>query len=89
MSNATQHRFKRVCFVTGASRGLGALIAQAALVDGNAVVTAGRNVRAIIERLGESSALLPVALDVTDEEQAKRAAQAGLVSYTDARANGR
>lgn len=81
MSNATQHRFKRVWFVTGASRGLGALIAQAALADGNAVVAAGRNVRAIIERLGESPALLPVALDVTDEEQAKRAAQAALAKF--------
>ncbi|MGF6805116.1 NAD(P)-dependent dehydrogenase (short-subunit alcohol dehydrogenase family) [Paraburkholderia sp. Clong3] len=81
MSNATQHRFKRVWFVTGASRGLGALIAQAALANGNAVVAAGRNVRAIIERLGESSALLPVALDVTDEEQAKRAAQAALAKF--------
>ncbi|SDR59598.1 oxidoreductase [Paraburkholderia tuberum] len=81
MSNATKHEFKRVWFVTGASRGLGALIAQAALADGNAVVAAGRNVRAIIERLGESSALLPVALDVTDEEQAKRAAQAALAKF--------
>ncbi|MGF6935209.1 NADP-dependent 3-hydroxy acid dehydrogenase YdfG [Paraburkholderia sp. UCT70] len=81
MSNATQHRFKHAWFVTGASRGLGTLIAQAGLADGNAVVAAGRNVRAIIERLGESPALLPVALDVTGEEQAKRAAQAALAKF--------
>jgi NAD(P)-dependent dehydrogenase (short-subunit alcohol dehydrogenase family) len=79
MSNATP--FKRVWFITGASRGLGALIAQAALADGNAVVAAGRNVAAITERLGESPALLPVALDVTDETQAKAAVAAAVEKF--------
>lgn len=79
MSNPTQ--FKRVWFITGASRGLGALIAQAALADGNAVVAAGRNVAAITERLGESPALLPVALDVTDEAQARAAVAAAIDKF--------
>jgi NAD(P)-dependent dehydrogenase (short-subunit alcohol dehydrogenase family) len=79
MSNPTQ--FKRVWFITGASRGLGALIAQAALADGNAVVAAGRNVAAITERLGESPALLPVALDVTDEAQARAAVAAAVEKF--------
>jgi NAD(P)-dependent dehydrogenase (short-subunit alcohol dehydrogenase family) len=78
----TQHgRFKRVWFITGASRGIGALIAEAALADGNAVVAAGRNVSAIVERLGTSPALLPVALDVTDEAQAKAAVQAAIEKF--------
>lgn len=79
---ATQHHgFKRVWFITGASRGIGALIAEAALADGNAVVAAGRNVSAIVERLGESAALLPVALDVSDEAQARAAVQAAVERF--------
>ncbi|SAK84542.1 short-chain dehydrogenase/reductase SDR [Caballeronia pedi] len=81
MSNATQQQYKRVWFITGASRGLGALIAQAALDDGNAVVAAGRNVEAIVERLGDSPALLPVALDVTNEAQAKAAVDAAIAKF--------
>lgn len=81
MSNVTKQQFKRVWFITGASRGLGALIAQAALADGNAVVAARRNVAAIIERLGESPELLPVALDVTDETQARAAVAAAIEKF--------
>jgi NAD(P)-dependent dehydrogenase (short-subunit alcohol dehydrogenase family) len=81
MVELTKNGFKRVWFITGASRGLGALIAEAALTDGNAVVAAGRNVAAIVERLGDSPALLPVALDVTDEAQAKAAVQAALEKF--------
>jgi NAD(P)-dependent dehydrogenase (short-subunit alcohol dehydrogenase family) len=81
MVNVTKGGFKRVWFITGASRGLGALIAKAALADGNAVVAAGRNVAAIVERLGDSSALLPVALDVTDEAQAKAAVGAAVEKF--------
>ncbi|KXU84391.1 short-chain dehydrogenase [Paraburkholderia monticola] len=81
MSNVTKQQFKRVWFITGASRGLGALIAQAALADGNAVVAAGRNVAALSERLGESPALLPVALDVTDDAQARAAVAAAVEKF--------
>jgi NAD(P)-dependent dehydrogenase (short-subunit alcohol dehydrogenase family) len=81
MADIKHGGFRRVWFITGASRGIGALIAEAALADGNAVVAAGRNVRAIVERLGDSAALLPVALDVTDEAQAKAAVQAAVEKY--------
>jgi NAD(P)-dependent dehydrogenase (short-subunit alcohol dehydrogenase family) len=81
MSNATTPSFKRVWFITGASRGLGALMARAALADGNAVVATGRNVAAIREQLGESPALLTVALDVTDEGQARAAVQAAIAAF--------
>ena len=57
MSDIQHGGFKRVWFITGASRGIGALIAEAALADGNAVVAAGRNVAALKERLGNSPAL--------------------------------
>ncbi|SAK96639.1 short-chain dehydrogenase/reductase SDR [Caballeronia hypogeia] len=81
MNTVSQQQFKRVWFITGASRGLGALIARAALDDGNAVVAAGRNVAAIVERLGESPALLPVALDVTSEAQARAAVDAAIGKF--------
>ncbi|KVM50915.1 short-chain dehydrogenase [Burkholderia ubonensis] len=81
MANVQQGGFKRVWFITGASRGIGALIAEAALADGNAVVAAGRHVPAIVERLGESAALLPVELDVTDEAQARAAVQAAVEKF--------
>ncbi|MEM5295756.1 oxidoreductase [Burkholderia sp. JPY481] len=81
MANIQQGGFKRVWFITGASRGIGALIAEAALADGNAVVAAGRKVAAITERLGESAALLPVELDVTNEAQAKAAVQAAVEKF--------
>ncbi|MBN3856935.1 SDR family NAD(P)-dependent oxidoreductase [Paraburkholderia sp. Ac-20340] len=81
MSDVQQGGFKRVWFITGASRGIGALIAEAALANGNAVVAAGRNVAAIVERFGESDALLPVALDVTDEAQAQTAVQAATEKF--------
>jgi NAD(P)-dependent dehydrogenase (short-subunit alcohol dehydrogenase family) len=81
MADIQQGGFRRVWFITGASRGIGALIAEAALADGNAVVAAGRNVKAITERLGESGALLPVALDVTDEAQARAAVQLAVEKF--------
>lgn len=81
MASNTNNSFKRVWFITGATRGLGALIAEAALADGNAVVATGRNIAAITERFGHSAALLPVALDVTDEAHAKAAVQAAVQRF--------
>ncbi|PQV53035.1 oxidoreductase [Paraburkholderia sp. BL21I4N1] len=85
MADTQRGDFKRVWLITGAARGIGALIAEAALADGNAVVAAGRNVAAIVERFsarfGDSPALLPVALDVTDEAQAKAAVQAAIEKF--------
>ncbi|TDV33996.1 NADP-dependent 3-hydroxy acid dehydrogenase YdfG [Paraburkholderia caballeronis] len=79
MSN--EQPFKRVWLITGAARGLGAQIADAALADGNAVIAAGRNTAAIVERFGDNPAVLPVKLDVTDEAQARAAAEAGLARF--------
>ncbi|MEI3852782.1 MULTISPECIES: oxidoreductase [unclassified Ensifer] len=60
-------------FVTGASRGFGALIVEKALAKGDQVVATARNPKAIAERFGEQPNLLVVALDVTDESQAHQA----------------
>ena len=65
-------------FITGASRGFGALIAERALAKGDAVVATARNPRAITDRFGEQPNLLALALDVSDEAQAVAAAQAAV-----------
>jgi NAD(P)-dependent dehydrogenase (short-subunit alcohol dehydrogenase family) len=62
-------------FITGASRGFGALIAKLALAKGDAVVATARDPRSIAAVLGEHPNLLAVALDVTDEAQAHAAAK--------------
>lgn len=64
----------KVWFITGASRGFGALITKEALAAGDAVVATARNPKAVAEKIGEHPNLLAVALDVTNEDQAKEAA---------------
>jgi NAD(P)-dependent dehydrogenase (short-subunit alcohol dehydrogenase family) len=80
-TNHSSQAIKRVWFITGAARGLGALIAEAALADGNAVVAAGRNVAALAQRFGDAPNLLPVQLDVTDETQAHAAVAAAVARF--------
>ncbi|MEY9626131.1 oxidoreductase [Sinorhizobium fredii] len=64
----------KVWFITGASRGFGALMTKGALAAGDAVVATARNPSAVIEQIGDNPNLLAVALDVTNEAQAKEAA---------------
>lgn len=71
----------RVWFITGASRGFGALIAREALAQGDAVVAAARNPKSVTERLGDHENLLPVRLDVTSEEEAHAAAKAAVERF--------
>jgi NAD(P)-dependent dehydrogenase (short-subunit alcohol dehydrogenase family) len=68
---------KKVWFITGAGRGMGADFAKAVLAAGHAVVATGRNTDALSNALGQSNDLLAVKLDVTkpaDAEAAVRAA---------------
>ena len=67
---------KQVWFVTGAGRGMGVDIAQAALTAGRAVVATGRNTDAVADAIGEADDLLVVALDVTSLASAEIAVQA-------------
>jgi NAD(P)-dependent dehydrogenase (short-subunit alcohol dehydrogenase family) len=69
---------KRVWFVTGAGRGIGVDIAQAALAAGHAVVASGRNTEAVAEAVGEAGDLLVVELDITSLASAGAAVQAAL-----------
>lgn len=63
-------------FITGASRGFGALIAERALAKGDAVVATARSAQAITDRFASHPNLLAVSLDVTNEDQAAAAAAA-------------
>ena len=61
-------------FITGASRGFGARVAELALAKGDNVVATARRAAAIAERFGEKPNLLAAPLDVTNEAQARTAA---------------
>ena len=63
---------KKVWFITGAGRGMGADFARAALAAGHSVVAAGRDTHRVSKALGHSNELLPVKLDVTSRADAKR-----------------
>lgn len=67
-----------VWLITGASRGFGALVAQRALQEGDAVVATARDPKAILARVGRHPELLALALDVTKEDEAIAAAQAAV-----------
>jgi NAD(P)-dependent dehydrogenase (short-subunit alcohol dehydrogenase family) len=60
----------RVWFITGASRGFGALIAAEALATGDAVVATARDPSTVTAKLGKHERLLAVRLDVTSEAEA-------------------
>ena len=61
---------RKVWFITGAGRGMGADFAKAALAAGHAVVATGRNSDAVSQVLGQSNDLLAVTLDVTKRDDA-------------------
>jgi len=67
---------KQVWFITGAGRGLGLYIAQAALAAGHAVVATGRNPDKVTQALGPADDLLVVKLDITSPTDAEAAVQA-------------
>ncbi len=67
---------KKVWLVTGASRGIGAEIARAALAAGHAVIATARNAGTVTAALDSGDDLLAVRLDVTDPADAEAAARA-------------
>ena len=69
-------------FITGASRGLGADIAAAALKAGDRVVATGRQRAAVSDRLGpDSDRLIALDLDVSDADQARAAVAAAIERF--------
>jgi NAD(P)-dependent dehydrogenase (short-subunit alcohol dehydrogenase family) len=71
----------RTWFITGASRGLGFRIAEAALAAGDTVVATARKADDVVAALGQSERLLALPLDVTDEAQAQQAADAAIARF--------
>ena len=69
---------KKIWFITGAGRGMGADFAKAALAAGHAVVATGRNSDAVSKALGQSNDLLSVTLDVTRLADAVAAVRAAI-----------
>ncbi|MET8829018.1 SDR family NAD(P)-dependent oxidoreductase [Streptomyces sp. NPDC004610] len=68
-------------FVTGASRGIGAEIARAALAEGNNVVVAVRNPERVPDDLKDSERVFAVALDVTDHDSIPAAVDAAVTRF--------
>jgi NAD(P)-dependent dehydrogenase (short-subunit alcohol dehydrogenase family) len=71
----------KVWFITGAARGMGVDIVTAALAAGHSVVATARDAARITEVLGEQENLLPVALDITDENAAQAAVEAAVARF--------
>jgi NAD(P)-dependent dehydrogenase (short-subunit alcohol dehydrogenase family) len=67
---------KKVWFITGAGRGMGANFAKAALAAGHSVVASGRDKDRVAKILGQSNDLLAVMLDVTNRADAEKAVRA-------------
>src|SRR5213593_2636843 len=69
---------KKIWFITGAGRGMGADFAKAALAAGHAVVASGRDSDRVSKALGQSNDLLAVKLDVTSRADAEAAVRAAV-----------
>ncbi|MDQ0894844.1 SDR family NAD(P)-dependent oxidoreductase [Agromyces ramosus] len=71
----------KVWFITGAARGMGVDIVNAALAAGHSVVATARDAARVTEVFGERENLLPVALDITDENAAQAAVDATVARF--------
>jgi len=71
----------KVWFITGASRGFGALTAHKALARGDFVVATARDPQAVAKALGQHPNLLALRLDVKLEAQAIVAAQQAVARF--------
>ncbi len=72
---------KKIWFITGAGRGLGADIAKAALAAGHAVVATGRDPQKVSAALGPHKDLLCLKLDVTSIDDAEAAIAAAVSKF--------
>jgi NAD(P)-dependent dehydrogenase (short-subunit alcohol dehydrogenase family) len=72
---------KKIWFITGAGRGLGAHIAKAALAVGHAVVATGRDAAKVAVAIGDHDDLLAIKLDVTRPEDARAAVETAVGKF--------
>jgi NAD(P)-dependent dehydrogenase (short-subunit alcohol dehydrogenase family) len=68
-------------FITGASRGMGAEFAKAALESGDSVVATSRSENSVTKAVGVSDRLLPFTLDVTVPSDAEKAVNAAVQRF--------
>jgi NAD(P)-dependent dehydrogenase (short-subunit alcohol dehydrogenase family) len=80
-SNSNSRSQKKVWFITGAGRGMGADFARAVLAAGHALVATGRDPGRLTELFGASDDLLAVKLDVTRPEDAEAAVKAAVARF--------
>jgi NAD(P)-dependent dehydrogenase (short-subunit alcohol dehydrogenase family) len=71
----------KVWLITGAGRGMGVDIAQAALAAGNKVVATGRNIDSVTKAIGEAENLLVVKLDVTSAADSEAAVNTAIEKF--------
>ncbi len=72
----------RIWFITGASRGIGAEIAKAALAAGDKVVATGRDREKVARAFADAGdRVLPLALDVTQEQLVQAAIDAAVARF--------
>jgi NAD(P)-dependent dehydrogenase (short-subunit alcohol dehydrogenase family) len=72
---------KKVWFITGAGRGMGADFAKAVLAAGHGLVATGRDPGRLADLLGPSADLLPVKLDVMRRNDAEAAVKAAVERF--------
>jgi len=72
---------QKVWFITGASGGMGLEITNAALASGDKVVATVRSKPEVLKQLGDNENLFVTLLDVTNENQAKVAAQEAIDKF--------
>jgi NAD(P)-dependent dehydrogenase (short-subunit alcohol dehydrogenase family) len=72
---------EKIWLITGAGRGMGVDIAQAALAAGHAVVATGRDVEAVAAAVGSADGLLVVELDITSPASVQTAVQAAVARF--------
>ncbi|NVB84873.1 MAG: SDR family NAD(P)-dependent oxidoreductase [Kofleriaceae bacterium] len=72
----------KVWFITGASKGLGLVLAKQALARGYRVAATSRSVDDLVKAVGgKTGALLPLAMEVTDEASVRAAVGATLAHF--------
>lgn len=65
---------QKIWFITGASKGMGLLLAKLLLSKGDKVAATSRNIEQLISNVGiESETFLPLELDITKSDQVKKA----------------
>ena len=67
---------KKVWFITGASKGLGLILTKKLLLRGCSVASTSRNKQSLIKEIGEENEnFLPIEMDLTKNENVKKAIQ--------------